>query len=76
MLKNSQATSKSFGTVNGLLTTMEAAALLGFTPRLLELRRSKGGGPKYVRISARGIRYRIEDLESWIASQIRSSTSE
>lgn len=59
-----------------LLTEVEAAKFLGFTPSFMQTRRYKGGGPKFVRISARAIRYRLEDLEAWAAERLRTSTSD
>ena len=59
-----------------LLTEAEAARRLGFTPRFLQERRYKGGGPKFVRVSARAIRYRPEDLEAWAEERLRNSTSD
>lgn len=59
-----------------LLTEADAAELLGFSPRFLQERRYKGGGPKFVRVSARAIRYRPEDLEVWAAERLRTSTSD
>ncbi|MDQ3606988.1 MAG: helix-turn-helix domain-containing protein [Gemmatimonadota bacterium] len=59
-----------------LLTEVEAAATIGFSPRFLQERRMRGGGPPYVRVSARAIRYRPEDLESWAAERLRTSTSD
>jgi predicted DNA-binding transcriptional regulator AlpA len=59
----------------GLLTTEQAATWLGYKPRMLEARRLRGGGPLYIRISARSVRYRLEDLQRWINSRICSSTS-
>ena len=59
-----------------LLTEEEAAHALGFTARFLQNRRHRGDGPKYVRISARAIRYRPSDLADFAANLIRTSTSE
>ena len=59
-----------------LLTEAEAARTIGFTPRFLQERRYRGGGPKFVRVSARAIRYRPEDLEAWAAERLRTSTSD
>ena len=58
-----------------LLSTEQAARHLALSPRTLEALRLRGGGPAYVALDRRAIRYRIEDLESWIASRIRLSTS-
>jgi hypothetical protein len=59
-----------------LLTEKEAADLIGFTPRFLQNRRLTGESPAYVRISARAIRYRPEDLHEWAADRLRTSTSD
>lgn len=59
-----------------LLTEEEAAELLGFSSRFLQGRRYTGDGPKFVRISARAVRYRPEDLQEWAAERLRTSTSE
>ncbi|MFC1530068.1 helix-turn-helix transcriptional regulator [Gemmatimonadota bacterium] len=58
-----------------LLSESQAAERLGFTPRFLQARRYRGNGPKYVRISARAIRYRLSDLEEWVAERVKTSTS-
>lgn len=59
-----------------LLTEEEAAASIGFTARFLQNRRVRGDGPRFVRISARAIRYRPEDLAAWAAERLRTSTSD
>ena len=59
-----------------LLTEKEAAAALGFTTRFLQNRRYTGGGPKFVRISARAVRYRVQDIEAFAADRLRTSTSD
>ena len=59
-----------------LLSEAEAAELLGFTPRFLSNRRHRGDGPRYVRISARAIRYRPEDLREFAEERLRTSTSD
>ena len=59
-----------------LLTENDAAAYLKLTARALQAWRYRGDGPQYVRISARAIRYRPEDLESWIEERLRTSTSD
>lgn len=59
-----------------LLTTAQAAALLGLSPRTLGGLRLRGGGPRYVRLSARAVRYRREDLAAWIEAGVRTNTAE
>jgi hypothetical protein len=59
-----------------LLTEVEAAAAIGFTPRFLQARRLRGEGPKFVSIG-RSVRYRPADLAAWIeAHPTRESTSD
>ncbi len=65
-----------FDTGKILLTEAEAADRIGFTPRFLQERRFRGGGPPFVKVSARAIRYRPEDLKEWAAARLRSSTSD
>ena len=59
-----------------LLTEKEAGRLLGFSIRTLQKWRVEGRGPIFVRVSPRSIRYRRDDLESWITESLRTSTSD
>jgi len=58
-----------------LITTREAAAMLGVAPRTLEGWRLRGGGPRYVAVG-RLVRYRRAELERWLAERERASTSD
>ena len=57
-----------------LLDERAAAAALGVTPRAMQEWRRSGGGPQYVQISSRCIRYRPQDLSAWAAERLRTST--
>ena len=59
-----------------LLKQDAAAEYLSMSPRFLELKRHNGGGPLYVRISSRAIRYFLSDLKSWAQARRRTSTSD
>ena len=59
-----------------LVRQEEVALILGVTPRCLENWRHRGRGPKFIRVSARCIRYRISDLTQWIEERVRTSTSD
>lgn len=59
-----------------LLTETEAAQFLGFSIRALQGWRVKGGGPKFVKVSGRAVRYRRRDLILWAEAKLRSNTSE
>ena len=58
-----------------LLTQRQAAETLALSERTLERFRVTGAGPKFVRLG-KSIRYRLADLEAWIASRVVGSTSE
>jgi excisionase family DNA binding protein len=52
-----------------------AAALLSLSPQRLVRLRHEGGGPTYV-AAGRSILYRREDLDAWLKSNSRRSTSD
>ena len=54
----------------------EAASFLGYSVRALQGWRVKGGGPKFVKVSQRSIRYRRRDLIEWFENLLRAHTSE
>lgn len=58
-----------------LLTTREAARVLKTRPSCLENWRWKGQGPRYIKVG-RMVRYRPEDLASWVEERSRRSTSD
>jgi len=49
-----------------LFTTREAAQYLGLAKITLDIWRSKGLPPTYIKIGNRAIRYRREDLDAFI----------
>ncbi len=60
-----------------LLTPVEAGRLLGgYSPAALAQLRYTGRGPKFVKVSSRAVRYRASDLNEWIESRVRCSTSD
>ncbi len=52
-----------------LLTQREAALALKLSERTLERLRVSGLGPKFARCG-RSIRYRLADLDEWVASRV------
>ena len=58
-----------------LRDTEQAAKRINTTTRWLEYQRTVGGGPKYVKLSRRCVRYRDEDLDEFIETKIIGSTS-
>lgn len=61
---------------HGLIPEREAANFIGWTTRGLQARRQRGGGPLFVRLSSRSIRYRRIDLKAWADARVRRSTSD
>jgi len=58
-----------------LLSTAEAADQLGVSASYLNKLRLTGGGPTFVKLSAR-VCYDPSDLSAWIEAQKRRSTSD
>jgi predicted DNA-binding transcriptional regulator AlpA len=59
-----------------LLNEKEAAGFLGYTIRALQNWRVVGGGPEFVKVSGRSVRYRRRDLIGWAQSRLVKSTSQ
>lgn len=59
-----------------LINETQAAEYLGYTIRALQNWRVRGGGPKFIKVSARSIRYRRRDLNAWVEAHVRQHTSE
>lgn len=55
--------------------TEEAARHLGLAVSTLEKLRVSGGGPRFVKMG-RAVRYRIADLEEYLAERVVESTSQ
>ena len=58
-----------------LLTQREAAMVTRLSERTLERLRLAGTGPRFAKLGRRVV-YRQDDLNTWVASCVRSSTSE
>ncbi len=61
--------------MSNLLTTDQAAERCNLSPRTLEKFRVVGGGPIFVRLRG-SVRYRLEDLDAWVAANRRRTTSD
>ena len=59
-----------------LIDEREAADLLCYSVRALQNWRHRGGGPKFVKVSSRSIRYRIGDIHEWVEDKTVSNTSQ
>ena len=60
----------------GLIDERAVAEFLGLSVRTVQALRQRGGGPKYVRLSARCIRYRRADLKQWADERLVASTAD
>ncbi len=58
----------------GQINEKVAAAFLDLQARTLQAYRQRGGGPRYVAVSARCIRYRRVDLRAWAEERLRTCT--
>ena len=61
---------------HALIDEKAAATFLGLERRTMQGFRQRGGGPGFMRISSRCIRYRRIDLRDWAEARMRSSTSD
>ena len=61
---------------NKLLTTKEAANLLGISKAFLERDRWAGARIPFVQVGTRAVRYEPSALQAYIQSKIRKSTSD
>lgn len=59
--------------MNKLLKTEEVAQTLGLKKNTMEIWRSKGQGPAFVRVG-RAVRYREEDIEAYLAAGSAQNT--
>jgi len=59
----------------GALSTPLTADYVGLSQATLETMRVRGGGPTFVKLGRRVV-YRREDLDTWVETARRASTSE
>ena len=58
------------------LSEDEVASLVGLTKKTLQKKRKDGTGPRYVRVSAKCVRYRLMDIIAWQENLLIRSTAE
>lgn len=59
-----------------LLNTHQAAEYLGLSKAFLERDRWAGARIPFIRVGSRAVRYRLDDLDRYLDSRVRHSTSE
>ncbi|MBF0168091.1 MAG: helix-turn-helix domain-containing protein [Alphaproteobacteria bacterium] len=62
--------------LDSLINEQVAAAFLGYTVRALQNWRVRGGGPHFIKVSSRSIRYRRRDLLAWTEERRFANTTE
>lgn len=67
MSRNIKASGGS--TAEALVTQAELAQYLGVPETTLEQWRSRGGGPDYVKVGARHVRYRLSEVNAWMDAE-------
>ncbi len=65
-------------TNNPILTVEQAASYVGLSASTLNKARCLGGRatPKFLKLTARRVGYRKSDLDVWLTSRTRTSTSD
>ena len=64
------------GDPDDLLDTPTVADWLGTSPEWLEIGRSKGYGPKFVKLNPKRVRYRRADVLTWLGERTYRSTAD
>lgn len=64
------------GGEDDLLSTSEVAEWLGLSTQWLEIGRTRGYGPRFVRLSPRRTRYLRGDVLAWLRERSHASTAE
>jgi predicted DNA-binding transcriptional regulator AlpA len=71
-----QIVATTVGDDDDLLDTRDTAKWLGVSEQWLEIRRHHGGGPKFVQLSPRQIKYRRKEVLAWLKRRSYASTAE
>ena len=61
---------------NTILNTTQAANYIGISKAFLERDRWAGARIPFIKVGSRAVRYRLSDLDTFLDSQVRQSTSD
>jgi predicted DNA-binding transcriptional regulator AlpA len=64
------------GDADDLLSTSEVAEWLAVSHQFLEIARHRGGGPAFIRLGPRRVRYSRQAVRDWLHSRTHASTAE
>jgi predicted DNA-binding transcriptional regulator AlpA len=67
---------KATGSEDQLFTTPELASYLGVSVQFLEIGRTKGVGPAFIRVTPRMVRYQKRDVIAWLSERAHASTAD
>lgn len=59
-----------------LFNTTQAAEYIGLSKAFLERDRWAGARIPFIKVGSRAVRYRVSDLENYLTSRLRRSTSD
>ncbi|MCP5365994.1 MAG: DNA-binding protein [Hyphomicrobiales bacterium] len=59
-----------------MIDEVEAARFLGFKARTMQAYRYRGTGPRYVKLSARAVKYRRADLRAYAEQHLHNTTAD
>jgi len=76
MTKATGAIAENPDYMDRLISERDAADYLSVSMRTLQGWRLKGGGPPYVKVGTKSIRYRRRDLATWTEAHVRAHTSD
>lgn len=62
--------------LNGVVDSAEASRLLGISVATLNTWRSRGGGPEFIKVGCRAVRYQRKQLMRFLTENRRISTSD
>ena len=74
--KSSPAIGGSLRELYQQLPPPEAAKFLNVTPRYLEAKRNRGGGPKFIRLAKNRVRYRLKELIEFQEERLREHNAQ
>jgi len=75
-IKNKENPKKEIQELNPdqLIDEKQASQLMGISPRTLQGYRVKGGGPEFIKLNNKIVRYKICDIQNWINENKKNNT--
>lgn len=64
------------GWLDEAVTTAEASRIIGFPASTLHTWRSRGGGPPFLKLGSKSVRYQRRALFTWMSTRQRANTAD